>query len=99
MVRAGSGKRQILEFGVKFCGWQKLSETNDLRQTREDKENQDSVWLKWVGYIGIRSWGEGSEAQGLERSGVGLEVASVERSQDDTEQGMRIDMFVNRHPS
>lgn len=39
-----------------------------LRHRAEDQEeNQESLWLRWQGYIGKRSCGEGREAIGLER--------------------------------
>lgn len=36
-------------------------------RAEDQEENQESLWLRWQGYIGKRSCGEEREATGLER--------------------------------
>ena len=52
------------------------------KRLRDRRENKESVWPKWLGYIGIRSWGKGSEAQILQRFRVGGRTTRAKKIQD-----------------
>lgn len=50
---------------------------------KSPRENQESMCPKWLGYIGIRSWGHAqSEAQRIQKFRVEGRERSPERSQD-----------------
>lgn len=50
------------------------------REPRAERKNQESQWPKWRDYIGKKSWGQGSEAAGLDKLSLGGGLRGAERS-------------------
>lgn len=38
-----------------------------LREDNKERGNRSRVWPEWLGSAGVRSWGDGSKAPGLEK--------------------------------